>query len=212
MLLILCGKSGSGKDTIAQAMCESEGIQRLVSCTDRPARDGEKNGREYYFYSKEEMAEKISSGQMIEYRSYDTLVDGKPDVWTYGTEKFTRNPDVPAERENIAVAIKDLDGAAAIKNYCESIGEPCMTVLITCPDNIRQKRAEERGSFSLTEWNRRLSADAVDFSEDKVRAVIDYEVANNGDFLPGGIANHILRMTRAEMNRDSAELFEEIER
>ena len=205
MLLILCGKSGSGKDTVAGEMVKSDDVSRLVSSTSRPMRDGETDGVEYNFCSADEMAKKIADGKMIEYRSYKTSVGGKEETWTYGTEKFEPS-------DNIRVAIKDLAGAGILKDYCESIREKVYAVLVTCPDEIRQERAKARGSFDQTEWNRRLSADAVDFSEDKVRAVIDYEVTNNGDFLPGGVANHILRMTCAEMNRDSAELFEEIER
>lgn len=205
MVVILCGKSGSGKDAITSNMVQSDDFERLVSSTSRPMRDGEVNGREYNFLSREDFEEKLRNNRFIESRSYDTLVGGKPDTWYYGTEKFNRS-------DIFRVAIKDLDGALKLKDYCESIGEPVRAILISCPDEIRKERAVKRGSFDETEWNRRLKTDEKDFSEDKIRKVIDYELVNDGKFLPGGLSAHLQRYVRSECRKDKQmELYEEIE-
>ena len=101
MVIILCGKSGSGKDAIASALSEFEGVKRIVSSTSRPMREGETDGKESNFLSKEAFTEKVQNGDFIEYRLYDTLVGGNPDTWGYGTEKFKAS-------EEVLVAIKDL--------------------------------------------------------------------------------------------------------
>ena len=189
MVIILCGKSGSGKDAIASALSEFDGVKRIVSSTSRPMREGETDGKEYNFLSKEAFNEKVQNGDFIEYRLYDTLVGGNPDTWGYGTEKFKAS-------EEVLVAIKDLKGAKKIKDYCDEIDEPCMCVLITCPDRIRKERAMKRGSFDETEWERRLAADKEDFSAKKISAVIDYDIVNDGTWLPGGLAGHIYRMSK----------------
>ncbi len=206
MVLILCGKSGSGKDTIAREIVKSDDFNMIVSTTSRPMREGEQFGREYYFIPKDDFEVLIKKGEFIEHRAYDTLVGGQPDTWYYGTEKFRKSKE-----GEFKVAIKDLEGAKAIKEYCEKIGEPVRAVLVTCPDNIRTERAKMRGSFDETEWNRRLAADEKDFSEDKVRSVIDYELVNDGKWLPGGLAAHLQRYARAEEKTDDMEIVEEIE-
>lgn len=177
MMLVLCGKSGSGKDTIAGEILRkySEDSKRLVSHTSRPMRDGEENGREYYFISEKKFLEGIKNNNFVEYRSYNTLVEGKPDKWYYGTQKFEKTSD-----GTLLVAIKDLEGAKVLKDYCEEIGEHCECILVEVPDKIREDRAKLRGSFDQMEWGRRLGADAIDFSEEKKRAVVDKVIQNDG--------------------------------
>ena len=177
MMLILCGKSGSGKDTIAGEILRkySEDSKRLVSHTSRPMRDGEENGREYYFVPKESFLEGIKASNFIEYRSYNTTVNGVPDEWYYGTQKFEKTND-----GTLLVAIKDLEGAKVLKDYCEEIGEHCECILVEVPDKLREDRAKLRGSFDQTEWDRRLKADAIDFSEEKKRSVVDKVILNDG--------------------------------
>ena len=177
MMLILCGKSGSGKDTIASEILKNypEEAMRMVSHTSRPMRDGERNGREYFFISREKFLEGVHNNRFVEYRSYNTLVNGKPDEWFYGTSKFEKTGD-----HGLVVAIKDLEGAKVLKNYCEEIGEPCECILVEVPDNVRRERAVLRGSFDQVEWDRRLAADEIDFSEEKKAAVVDKVILNDG--------------------------------
>ena len=53
LLIAITGISGSGKDTFGEYLKES-GIYKLLSYTTREIREGEKNGEDYYFLSKEE--------------------------------------------------------------------------------------------------------------------------------------------------------------
>ena len=50
-IFYIMGKSSSGKDSIYRMLEEDQelGLKRLVIYTTRPIRDGEKNGREYFF-------------------------------------------------------------------------------------------------------------------------------------------------------------------
>lgn len=202
MMLILCGKSGSGKDTIATEILKKhpEDTTRLVSYTSRPMRDGETEGREYFFISKEEFLKRIEAGNFVEYRSYSTLVDGKPDEWFYGTGKFERTGD-----RGLVVAIKDLEGARVLKDYCEEIGEPCECILIEAPDKVREERAKLRGGFDQVEWDRRLKSDEADFSEEKVRGVVDKVVLNDGDLSTVSVLAdfcHYSATNSAELEKD----------
>ena len=57
MLIVLTGKSNSGKDTIAKEL-QNRGINRILSYTTRPMRPTE-NGTEYHFISQKLMGKMI---------------------------------------------------------------------------------------------------------------------------------------------------------
>ena len=67
-ILVLSGPSGAGKSTIIQAAGERIGEYYFsISTTTRPPREGEQNGREYYFVTKEAFEEDIKAGNFLEY-------------------------------------------------------------------------------------------------------------------------------------------------
>lgn len=56
-LLAIMGKAGSGKDTILNKIISKKLIPNavpIVSCTTRPKRDYEEDGKDYHFLSREE--------------------------------------------------------------------------------------------------------------------------------------------------------------
>jgi len=169
MYLILCGKSGSGKDTILKRLVK-RGFTPIVSLTSRPIREGETNGVEYNFVSRELFESLIRDKKLIEYRTYDTLVGGEPDTWYYGLEKAA------ADLEHDYVVVLDINGA---KSFMEYYGrENCLCEYIMVSDEERTERAMMRGSFDETEWKRRMEADAKDFSFEQRHGVVDGVVFN----------------------------------
>lgn len=192
MLIILCGKSGSGKDTI-QTKLERYGYIRLVSYTTRPIRENEKNGVDYNYVSKDEFLKMMQNNQLIEWRSYDTLVNGIPDTWYYGLKKTNLC------RYNSYVVILDIEGAKeAVKYYGK---DKCFIAYIDAPDDIRKERALQRGSFDETEWNRRLEDDSIKFSDNKLDGFVDTKITNVGD-LTYTILNLVNQYTRFWLNAD----------
>lgn len=79
VIVCLVGKSGSGKDTLAQNLAKSPGWHNIVSCTTRPMREYEQEGKDYYFLTNEEFAQKVLNGDMLEATYFNT--------WHYGTMK-----------------------------------------------------------------------------------------------------------------------------
>lgn len=173
-ILILIGKSASGKDTIQKELVKNHGFVPLISTTSRPMREGEKNGVDYYFVSKLEFQKRILDNDFLEYRAYNTLVDGKPDTWYYGTQK--------RELHGEFVTVLDPEGARAFVNYYGP--KHCSVCHVGAPDNVREDRARLRGSFDKTEWDRRLLDDFVKFSPNELSDLVDYEVFNNDNLLP----------------------------
>ena len=183
MFLILCGKSASGKDTIAKRLSR-RGFEPLVSYTSRPMRDGEKEFVDYVFLTKQDFEQRIKEGRFIEYRSYKTLVNGKEDIWYYGTPKRDLIDMLTAEKDFVIVL--DLDGAKAFRDYYG--WDNCLCVLLDASSADRTKRAMQRGSFDKTEWERRMAADDEAFADEKCEKVCDVVIHNGEmDFLSGAV-------------------------
>ena len=74
-IFYIMGKSSSGKDSIYRKLEADEelGLERLVIYTTRPVRDGEKEGREYYFTDEKKLEEFKKNGKLIESRTYETV-------------------------------------------------------------------------------------------------------------------------------------------
>ena len=70
-IVILCGKSSSGKDLIRNKLVKN-GYKRIVTNTTRPPREGEKDGVAYNFMTDEQFLELVKNGDMIEYQKYYT--------------------------------------------------------------------------------------------------------------------------------------------
>lgn len=80
MLTIIMGKTCSGKNAVVAELAD-RGWSQIITYTSRPKRRGEKNGREYFYISEEDFANKINSGYFAEWKSYN--VNGK--TWYYGS-------------------------------------------------------------------------------------------------------------------------------
>lgn len=175
MLVILTGKSGCGKDTLQEELIRKENFKKLISTTTRPKREGEIEGREYYFVDKDKFFQLDKEGFFIEHRSYETLVNNKKDTWYYGLGKQLSKEDINSD---MYITILDLDGAKSARDY---YGEDnCIVAYIELDDKIREDRASKRGGFDKSEWDRRLEDDKKVFSEENRRGLVDFEISNEG--------------------------------
>lgn len=170
MLTILIGKSGSGKDAVQTALVNDYGFERIVTTTTRPMREGEKDGVDYHFISRESFLNGIKCNDYIEYRSYNTLVNGISYVWYYGSSKAL------IHRDKNYVIILDAQGAEAFLSYYGKSN--CFVVEIHVDDEVRKERAIKRGSFDETEWERRRVDDAIKFAPEKLINIVDYSLDN----------------------------------
>ena len=106
ILLVVSGPSGAGKGTICSALLERHpDIYYSVSLTTRAPREGEINGRDYVFVSKETFEDMIKSGQLLEYAQ----VYGN----YYGTPR--RNIKEQLKMGNNVLLEIEMDGAEQIR-------------------------------------------------------------------------------------------------
>ncbi len=187
MLTILVGMSGSGKDAIQKELVNPDNgyeMERVVTATTRPMRVGEQDGVDYHFMSREEFQRGIEQDNFIEYRSYDTLVNGQPDTWYYGSPKAELDPSKDY------VIILDVQGAKDFVNHYGK--ENCFVVMVEVDDQIREARAMKRGSFDKTEWDRRAADDELKFCLLETEPVVNFRVINNEENNLDGVVGDIL--------------------
>lgn len=90
-VIIFSAPSGTGKSTIINELLKKNlGLELSISATCRLPRGKERNGREYYFFSKEKFLEKISRNEFWEYEEvypgcfYGTLKSEVERIWNEG--------------------------------------------------------------------------------------------------------------------------------
>ena len=81
MIVVLVGKTASGKTTIANELCKHHGYKRIVTYTTRPMRENEVQDVDYHFISDEQFNEMIKNNEFTEYKRYNTAHG----VWSYGS-------------------------------------------------------------------------------------------------------------------------------
>ena len=106
ILIIISGFSGAGKGTLVKRLVEKyDGYALSISATTREPRPGEKDGREYFFLSKEQFEHKIEENGLIEYARYCDNYYGTPRE--YVEKQLENGRDVILEIE--------IQGALAIR-------------------------------------------------------------------------------------------------
>src|SRR4051812_3553163 len=67
ILLVISAPSGAGKSTLCDALRETFDFLYSVSCTTRPPRAGEVDGRDYHFLSEADFKSRIDENEFLEY-------------------------------------------------------------------------------------------------------------------------------------------------
>ena len=164
-IFYIMGKSSSGKDSIyRQLEADQElGLRRLVIYTTRPIRDGEENGREYFFVDENKLKEFRRNGKLIEARTYQTVYG----PWTY----FTADDGQVSVGNDSYLGIGTLESFVKLREY---YGDDVMRpVYIEVEDGERLERALARERTQeapkYEEMCRRFLADQNDFSEENIQ-------------------------------------------
>ena len=171
MILVISGWSCAGKDT-AQDFLAKKGWGFIVSTTSRPIRPNEVEGKNYYFVTRQEFENKIKNNELLEYRSYNTLVKNVPDTWYYGVETCHVDPS-----KNLIAVLDSVGYEAFVKKFGK---ENVKLLWIDLDDDLRRKRNIARLDYDETEFNRRTIKDKESFGN--LREKADFIIDNSGYF------------------------------
>lgn len=163
VLVVISGPSGVGKGTIAKLLVErNKNISLSISCTTRKPRDGEKDGREYFFIEKQDFLDKIDKNGFLEYSNHFENYYGTP-------REFVMKS---LEEKDVLLEI-DVNGGLNVK---ESFPEAVL-VMITPPsiEEVR-KRLIARNTESIEKIDLRMQR--IDYELGKSN-LYDYSVIND---------------------------------
>lgn len=136
ILVVVSGFSGAGKGTLIKALMEKYDHYALsVSATTRPPREGEEDGREYFFVSREQFQAMADQDELIEYAQYVQNFYGTPKA--YVEKQRQQGKDVILEIE--------IQGALKIKKKF-----PDTLLLFVMPPSAQElkRRLVRRGTES----------------------------------------------------------------
>ena len=112
--IVMSGPSGAGKSTVCHILLKDDAnLAFSVSCTTRMPREGERNGVDYHFLSREEFEQRIAAGDLLEYAE----VHGN----YYGTLKSAVLDQV-AEGKTVLIDI-DVQGQRLIREASKTDAE-----------------------------------------------------------------------------------------
>ena len=133
LLLVVSAPSGCGKGTILGEILKDEGFYYSISATTRAPREGEQDGVNYHFITKEEFEQRIARGGMLEYAQYCGNY--------YGTPKKEVEQMREAGRDVILEI--EVEGAMKVRSLC-----PDAVFLFIAPPSVEElrRRLNKRGT------------------------------------------------------------------
>ncbi|MBP7276522.1 MAG: guanylate kinase, partial [Kiritimatiellae bacterium] len=152
--------SGAGKTTLCRRLlAEFPSFEYSVSCTTRPPREGETDGRDYHFITPEEFRQRASQGLFLEHavvhgHLYGTLISAVGDVLKRGRDVLMDIDVQGAEQVRRSLRALPPDDAMA---------QAFLDVFISAPslEELR-RRLETRGSDAPDVIERRLRQAAAE--------------------------------------------------
>jgi guanylate kinase len=151
LLILVSAPSGGGKTTLCQQiLARHPGMTRAITCTTRPPRPGEVEGRDYYFLDDAAFARRLAAGGFLEHATVYNHCYGIPKAEVL--EKLRHGRDV--------LLNVDVQGAATVRARAAedaTLARALVTVFLTPPSlAVLEGRLRNRGADSPAELARRL--------------------------------------------------------
>ncbi len=151
LLVVISAPSGGGKTTLCQKLIETEAnLARVITCTTRAPREGEKDGADYFFFDADQFLKRVQAGHFLEHAT----VYGN----SYGTLKSEVLGKLRSGRD-VLLNI-DVQGAAAIQaqaEHEEELKRALVTIFLT-PESLSEleRRLNKRGTDAPEVIRKRL--------------------------------------------------------
>jgi len=168
LLIVLSGPSGVGKDTVIHGINDRLlPIHFVVTATTRAMREGEREGEDYFFVSRDEFERMIAQGELLEY------------ALVYGEYKGIPKQQVRealCSGKDVMLRI-DVQGAATIHAMCP---EAVLIFLTVKDEDELERRLRMRKSETAEKLKLRIET-----AKGEMRRVneFDYVVENEDDQL-----------------------------
>lgn len=159
LLIVVSAPSGCGKGTILAEVLKDDKYYFSVSATTRVPREGEKDGVNYHFITKDTFEELIRDNKMLEYTNYCGNYYGTP--LTYVDENLNKGKNVILEIE--------VEGAMNVRKM-----RPDAVLVFILPPSVKElrRRLEKRGTESQEVIDKRIN-----------KALIEIKAADKYDYI-----------------------------
>ncbi|MCM1114742.1 MAG: guanylate kinase [Clostridium sp.] len=164
MLVVLSAPSGCGKDTVFKEICKKrDDVAESVSATTRAAREGEVDGVNYYFVSREQFQDMIENQQLLEYCQYNNCYYGTP----------VKSVNRVIKEGKICFLIIEVQGAQRVMD----IYPECLSIFLLPPSlDVLEQRLRGRDSDGEDMILSRLE---IAKTEMEFKDKYDYQVIND---------------------------------
>jgi guanylate kinase len=144
-VFVVTGTSGAGKGTIERALlARMPELELAISATTRERREGERDGREYWFISDEEFDRKLAAGEFLEHIVFD-----------WGQRSGTLRSEIDRILAAGRIPLLDLETEGALA-VAESV-PGAVTIFVKAPTfEENERRLRERATESEGEIEDRL--------------------------------------------------------
>lgn len=188
LLIILSSPSGAGKSTLAKRLrAWDDTLQFSVSATTRPPREGEVDGQDYFFVSKEGFADIVAKGEMLEHAT----VFGN----SYGSPQKPVEQAIEAGRD----VLFDIDWQGALQINNSALADSVLSIFIL-PPSMKElhRRLVSRGQDddAVIADRMRKSMDEIIHWGEYQYVLINDDIDQTADALKTIIAAERLRRAR----------------
>ena len=184
LLVVISGPSGVGKGTIRKALFElpDNNFCYSVSMTTRQPREGEVDGEDYYFVTRDEFERRIDDGQFLEYAEFVDQYYGTPS--DYIEKKLDEGKEVIMEIE--------VQGALKVR---EKMPDAVFVFIVPPSRDVLFERLMNRGTEMTGDIKKRIEKAEREFH---LAYKYDYIVVNDDVY---NAADRIVAIIRAEHAR-----------
>jgi guanylate kinase len=164
-VFVVTGTSGAGKGTLEKALlAQIPKLELAVSATTRERREGEEDGREYWFMSDEEFDEKLRGGEFLEHVEFP-----------WGQRSGTLRSEIARISDRGRIPLLDLEpiGALEVKRTVPG----AVTIFVEAPsfeENERRLRARATESEGEIEERLDLAREQLEQADE-----FDYKIVND---------------------------------
>lgn len=159
VLLCVVGRTGSGKDTLVNKLCERTGLKAINSYTTRPRRENE--GDTHIFVTRDIYEQMQAQGNVA---AYTEIANNA--YWTTVNQLYEND-----------IYIIDPNGIKTLKNL-NLPNLRLVTVYINTPDKVREERALSMRKDDKRIFRTRDFSEAGQFREMLKNADFDYAISN----------------------------------
>ena len=145
-VFVVTGTSGAGKGTLErELLARIPELELAISATTRDRREGELDGREYWFISQDEFDEKLAAGEFLEHIVFD-----------WGQRSGTLRSEIDRILQAGRIPLLDLETEGALRlARTRSVG--AVTIFVKAPTfEENERRLRERATESEGEIEERL--------------------------------------------------------